>query len=355
MSQERYRVAQWATGHTGMETMREIIAHPRLDLVGLYVYSGDKAGRDAGEICGVEPIGVVASRQTEDILAASPDCVMFTPRWPIPQDKDRAASVDALVNEMCRLLESGANVVTTVGAFHHPPSMEPELRKRIEIACERGVTSLYDTGGAPGYITEMVPLALMMKERQLERYSIIQFADVSARNSPEYIKANYGMDPAAADPDAVRTRGATGDGASLRQLGDAINLPLDEVTVDVSFAVATKRTEIKVATIEAGTVGAWRQDVVGRRGGQPVLEFSRTVFVARDLDPAWKVRDTGWHIELKGNAPMVIDIRFPPPEIYNPVSAGYVAGPPVNSVIPVCEAKSGIRVTADLHLIPIFG
>ena len=38
MQQERYRVAQWATGHTGMHSLRKIIEHPQFDLVGLYVY-----------------------------------------------------------------------------------------------------------------------------------------------------------------------------------------------------------------------------------------------------------------------------------------------------------------------------
>ncbi len=44
----RYRVVQWATGNIGSHSLRAVIAHPNLDLVGLYVYSEDKAGRDAG-------------------------------------------------------------------------------------------------------------------------------------------------------------------------------------------------------------------------------------------------------------------------------------------------------------------
>jgi len=50
---DRYRVVQWATGNIGSHSLRGVIAHPNLDLVGLYVYSEDKEGRDAGELCGV--------------------------------------------------------------------------------------------------------------------------------------------------------------------------------------------------------------------------------------------------------------------------------------------------------------
>ena len=49
--EKRYRVAQWATGNIGLRSLRAVIEHPQFDLVGLYVYSDAKAGRDAGENC----------------------------------------------------------------------------------------------------------------------------------------------------------------------------------------------------------------------------------------------------------------------------------------------------------------
>ena len=48
-----YRVVQWATGNIGTRSLRTAIEHPQLDLVGVYVHSPDKAGRDAGELCGL--------------------------------------------------------------------------------------------------------------------------------------------------------------------------------------------------------------------------------------------------------------------------------------------------------------
>ena len=76
-SGERYRVVQWATGNIGLRSLRAVIDHPDLDLVGLYVYSEDKAGRDAGELCGTDPTGVLATRDIGDILALEPDCVLY--------------------------------------------------------------------------------------------------------------------------------------------------------------------------------------------------------------------------------------------------------------------------------------
>ena len=91
---DRYKVVQWATGNIGSHSLRAVINHPNLDLVGLYVYSEDKAGRDAGELAGTAPTGVRATRDIDEILALQPDCVLYM--------GDR---VD--VDVLCRLLGAG--------------------------------------------------------------------------------------------------------------------------------------------------------------------------------------------------------------------------------------------------------
>jgi hypothetical protein len=344
MDQRRYRVVQWATGHTGMHALRNIIEHPQFDLVGVYVYSDAKVGKDAGELCGLEPIGILATRDIDEIIATKPDCVMYMPLM------DHHS-----IDDMCRILESGSNIVTSATYFHHSRSLDPDVRQRLEAACERGQTSLYDAGGAPGFIGEVFPLAATMMERRLDLYSVVQYANVSKRKSPEMIAQWFG-----GDPDKVDLTLATGhmlptDGASLRQLADGLSAPLDDMTTSASVAVATKTFKIGEQTIKAGTVGAWQMKVTGIRGGKPFLEFSRTMYVTKDLDPDWKVGDTGWRVTIEGDAPMYIDIAFPSPEIYHPISAGYNAHVPVNSITAVCDARPGLLTTAELRLVPNFG
>jgi len=342
MDQARYRVAQWGTGHTGMHSLRKVIEHPRYDLVGVRVYSDAKVGRDSGDLCGIDPTGVIATSDIDDIIAVEPDCVMYMPLL------DHHS-----IDDMCRLLESGINIVTTICEFHHPPTLDAEVRRAIDGACARGATSLFDTGGAPGFIGEIFPLAAMLMERRLNRFSIVQFANLEDRQSPEFLAQFFGGDPALADLTKGAERIARTDAGSLRQLGDAISLPLDDITTFAEVATAVTTKEIAVATIEAGTVGAWKMGVIGLRDGQPLLEYSRTMYVTKDLDPDWNVLDTGWHVVVDGDAPMDVEIRFPT-DNYGAVSPGYNAHVPVNSVPAVCDAAPGICVTADLRLIPTF-
>ena len=214
MSGGRYRVVQWATGNIGLRSLQAVIEHPELELVGLYVYSEAKAGQDAGELCGLAPVGVRATRDLDEIVALQPDCVLYM--------GDRA-DMDVL----CRLLESGANVVSTRSEFHRPDSLDPELRERIEAACAKGNSSLYSTGSSPGFITEALPLALLSLQRRLDRLTIEEFADMSSRNSPEMIfdLMGYGRDPSHFDPRGVELHGGASFAGSLRLIADALVPP----------------------------------------------------------------------------------------------------------------------------------
>ena len=50
-----YKVGVWGPGSMGLIALRGVIDHPQLQLVDLVVHSDAKAGRDAGELCGVGP------------------------------------------------------------------------------------------------------------------------------------------------------------------------------------------------------------------------------------------------------------------------------------------------------------
>jgi 2,4-diaminopentanoate dehydrogenase len=332
-----YRVVQWATGNIGTRSLQGVIGHPDLTLVGLYVYAPDKVGRDAGELCGLAPTGVVATADVEEIIRLGADCVLYMPR---------ALEVD----DVCRLLESGANVVTTRGEFHHPGSMDGDLRARIEAACRAGGSSIHSTGSSPGFISEAVPLVLASIQRELEGLVIEEFADLSMRDSPELLfdLMGFGTAPASFDPGRW-SHGADSFGPSLRLVAEALGLPLDSVEASGEVAVARRTTDIVAGRLEAGTVAAQRMRVTGLRNGRPLLAFMANWYCTTDLEPAWDLGLTGWRITVAGDAPLKIDMRFDfPLEEMGAYTPGYTANRAVNAVAVVCGASPGIRTTVDL-------
>lgn len=333
----RYRVVQWATGNIGAHALRCVVEHPALELAGVYVHTPEKAGRDAGELCGKDATGVIATNSVDEIVALAPDCVLY---MPLVCDMD----------EVCRLLASGANIVTTCGEFHHPAGMAPDVRSRVESACAEGVTSIHSTGSSPGFITEALPLALLSVQRELRNLTIDEYADLSRRDSPAILFDIMGFGGAPKPFDEYRlahTRNSYGP--SLHLLADALGLPLDSVEASGEFAVTRKEVRIAAGTLPAGTVGAQRITAAGMRGGKPLLRFRATWYCTADLDTDWPLQDNGWHVSVDGDAPLDIDIRFPIPVDRIPaVLPGYTAHRAVNAIAHICAATPGIRTTTDL-------
>ena len=113
------RVIQWATGTVGIHAVPAIVAHPDLELAGLWVHSDDKAGRDAGELCGIEPVGVTATQDADALLGLDADCICYTAHSDVRPDE--------VVDDLCRMLASGKNVVNTsfVPLLYPPPGRRP--------------------------------------------------------------------------------------------------------------------------------------------------------------------------------------------------------------------------------------
>jgi 4-hydroxy-tetrahydrodipicolinate reductase len=279
----------------------------------------------------------MTSHDIDEILALDADCVLYMPR---------ACDFD----EVCQLLTSGANVVTTRGEFHRAASLDPALRARVEAACAEGGTSIHSTGSSPGFITEAVPLALTSIQRRLDGLTIDEFADLSQRDSPGLLFdiMGFGKPPAEFD-DRRLAHPRDSFGPSLHVLADALSLPLDSVEAEGEVATATRTVRIAAGTLEPGTVAAQRITVSGIRDGQPLLRFRATWYCTTEIDRSWNLRATGWRIQVEGDAPLDIDMHFAVPlDRMAEVSPSYTANRAVNAVPFVCEAAPGIRSTTDL-------
>ena len=69
-SHDRSRAwSQWATGNIGSRSLRGVLEHPELELVGVHVHSPDKVGQDAGALVDRPAVGVAATGTIEEVLA----------------------------------------------------------------------------------------------------------------------------------------------------------------------------------------------------------------------------------------------------------------------------------------------
>lgn len=333
----RLRVVQWATGNVGARAMRRVAEHPKLELVGVYVHSAAKEGRDAGDLCGVPPVGVKATRSVDEIIALKPDCVLYM------QD-----SYD--LDDVCRLLASGANIVTTRGEFINPRRMDGRVRERVEQACREGGSSIYATGSSPGFITDAIPLVLTSIQRRLDSITIDEFANLESRDSPAMLfqGMGYGQDPKVFQRSHM-AQGLDGFSDSFDVVADALGLSFESVEVNHEVAAARSDVRIVAGVIPKGTIAAHRIGIACMRGGRPLMQMRLNWYCTTDIDAGWDLGDNGWRVQVAGDVPLDVRIRFPVAlEDYGAMTPGLTAHPPVNAIPYVCAASPGIKTAVDL-------
>jgi hypothetical protein len=337
-----YRVIQWATGFVGQEAIKGVLAHPQLELVGAWVHSADKAGRDVGEICGLDAVGVVATDDIEAILALDADCVVYAP-------------VLASTNEVIRLLESGKNVVTPVGWIY--PFASPRVAE-VEAACHRGGVSLHGTGINPGGITERFPLALSSLCRDIRHVRMEEFSDI--RNYPtEFVVREimlFGQPPEAARASAMLSILSDGFCQSIDMVAATLGWSLDaEKRSTHEMALAIEPFATPVGVIDAGTVAAQRFTWEGTVDGEPVITVRVNWLMGEgNLDPAWSLGGQRFEVAFAAEPPLEVTFHgLHPPVIGEDPEIGLIAPAMhcVNAIPYVCAAEPGIRTYLDLPLI----
>src|ERR1700759_2969119 len=157
------RVVAWSTGGVGTAVIDAIGRRPDLKLVGVWVHSPDKVGKDAGELVGGDPFGLAATNDADALIALKPDCVIYAASGP---ERDALAIPDYV-----RLLESGINVVTTsTTRLVNPHAYQPtEWRDQLVAAAKQGQVSLYASGIEPGFAADYLPLVLSTQSSSIDK------------------------------------------------------------------------------------------------------------------------------------------------------------------------------------------
>ena len=342
-----YRVIQWATGGVGKAAIQGVIRHPQLELVGCWVHSDDKHGRDAGELAGEAPIGVAATTDVDALLALDADAVMYSPLLPD----------DAVVQ---KILRSGKNVVTPVG-WVYPDRQNPAVAAVEAAALEGGVT-LHGSGIHPGGITERFPLMVSSLSSAISHVRAEEFSDIRTYNAPFVVREvmGFGLTPeqAMGGPMAALLEG--GFKASVRMITDELGFaaePRIRSTQDV--AIAVRGTDELIVPMEAGTVAARRFRWEAIVDDRPVVTAAVNWLMCEvELDPPWTLGPEGerFEVEITGDPTVSLTFKGLQPET---VAEGLIRNPGVVatanhciSAIPyVCEAGPGIKTYLDLPLI----
>lgn len=350
MERASYRVIQWATGAVGTHALRALIEDPQFELVGVYVHSADKVGRDAGELAGL-PVrtGITATDDANRLRATAADCVVYTA---IGETRPRDA-----VAEIAALLRSGKNVVSTsMMNLIHPASASPKLTGPLEAACSEGRTTLFTNGIDPGFSGDLMPLAALSLCERVDRIRVQELADYGTHPDASWAAPfGFGKPPDWPAPILLPGVPTLFWGGMVRLLAGALHVTLDEITETSDRCVAAERFEVPMVMVEAGTVSAIRFEVSGIVGGKPVISAEHVTRTRPDQAPDWPQPPPGLasvhRVVIDGAPSLTLDLALKG----GPGGRGGVLATAmriVNAIPAVCDAPPGLITTLDLPIAP---
>lgn len=242
-----YRVIVWGPGNIGTTLLKEIVKKPELELVGVLAYNPDKNGKDVGEYLGMAPLGVRMTTDQEQIITTDADCVLFCPGVRTRRDVNSKAT-----NIICRMLESGKNVIASSG-WWYPHWFSPALAEKLENACGKGNSCIHGTGVNPGWLIERVVTTLTGGSTSISHIKAQEVSDISAMESADMLRGLGCGLPTTAKP--LMEQAGDGVYGEALALGCAIlGLKMERVESEKKYFVAKRNIQLRPIVIRKGEI-----------------------------------------------------------------------------------------------------
>jgi len=344
-----YRVIQWSTGNVGIHALRLIAQHPDLELVGLWVHSAEKAGKDAGELAGIAPTGVIATNDADALLALDADCVCYTATADL-------RPIEAIA-DMARIAASGKNIVSSsVVPLVFPPHVEPGMRKPLEDACATAGVSCFTSGIDPGWANDLLPLVLTGTCEYITELRVMEVVNYATYAQPTVLFDTMGFGQALDAKPLLLIPGVLSFawGGTVKALAAGLGVEIEELREVHERKPAPDKIDLGFGVVEEGTTAALRFEVQGIVDGEPKIILEHVTRLDDALAPEWPqpVGHSGYRVIVTGNPSYTCDVQMMGDDgDHNTAGLVGTAGRLVNAIPAVCEARPGLLSVLDLPLV----
>ena len=346
-----YRVVQWSTGNVGRHAIAGIDARPDLELVGVWVSSPAKEGKDAGELAGLgRELGVAATTDADALLALEPDCIVHT-----AMADDR---LTAALEDLAGFLRRGINVVSSSPVFLQFPEgdLAAPLADPVRRAAAEGGASIFVNGVDPGFANDWLPLVLTSVFERIEEVRCLEILDYSTYDQPMVLFGIMGFGQPLDDTPMLLQPGILtfAWGSVVRQIAAGLDVHLDGIEEHYERLPAPERFLIASGLIEEGSAAALRFEVRGMKGGKPVAVLEHVTRLRPDLGPDWP-QPAGqgcYRVVITGEPSYTLDLQLVGTDgDHNTAGLKATAMRLVNAVPAVVEAPPGLLTALDLPLV----
>ena len=328
----KYRVIHCGTGNVGKHALRAILRNPELELVGHFVSSLDKVGRDSGELVDVAPAGIKATGDWSALWELKADCLIYF--------GDSIGREEAAIADLVPFLERGTNVITFSGfTLAHPATTPPAQREMIETACRKGNSSCFFTGMDPGWATTDLAIAALAGADRIDCVRVCELGYFGDYNAEYVMREYFGF----GKPKGFKPLYLTGGfiehqwAPTLHQIAEVLETEIEEMRVVYETECLDYDLQTGFGTVEAGTAAFIYFELQALNNGKPFAIVEHVDAVTRDWSKLqWKRPNAevplAYRIEVEGVPSFQLELSWQ--------KDGEIlcAMPVINSVPAVCGA-----------------
>jgi len=162
-------------GPLGAKTVRYAAERGCFNIVGAVDTDPGKAGKDLGELCGIDPFGIAVSGSLDEAIAGKQaDVALLT----------TVSSIIALESQVEELATAKLNIVSTCEELFFPWKTNPEVAGRIDRICRQNNVTCVGTGVNPGYLMDLLPTILSGLCQNVKKVEVWRVQDASVRRIP---------------------------------------------------------------------------------------------------------------------------------------------------------------------------
>ncbi len=266
------RVLHVGLGPIGAGIVRQVAARRGLKIVGAVDVDLAKAGRDLGEIVGLDrKLRVKVDPDLRAALKATgPDVVLLC----------TSSTLKGVAPQIDTILRAKKPIVSSTEELAYPWYNQRRLAASIDTAAKRAKVAILGTGVNPGFVMDALPVTLTGVCERVDRITINRIQDARIRRLPFQQKIGSGLTreqfAAKVQQKTVRHVGLT---ESIAMIAAAMGWKLDRVTDEIQPKIADARVSSQFLTVEAGLVCGIIQDGVGYVGGEPRIRLHMEAYL----------------------------------------------------------------------------
>jgi 4-hydroxy-tetrahydrodipicolinate reductase len=329
---KQIRVLQWGLGAMGSGMAKLMLEKSGLKIVAAVDGRPDYVGKDLGEVLGVgKKLAVRVTNKPEDVLKKEKvDIVVIaTTSWLKDQLPD-----------LRKILNAGINCISIAEEMSDAYAQNPKMAKELDTLAKKNGVSIIGTGVNPGFVLDLLIVALTAGNHNVERIEASRINDLSPYGPTVMNSQGVGTTPeqfraGIADGSIV---GHVGFPESIHMISDALGLGVDRIEQTREPIISKVRRETPYVKVEKGMVAGCSHIGIGYHGDKEVIKLIHP----QQIHPQLEKTETGDYINIYGKPEIHMSIK---PEIAGGVATEGIA---VNLIPLVVAATPGLKRMIDL-------